>query len=196
MEGETTLAQDLCARLCHDLVGPLGTVTGALDMLEDDPEAAELARDAATDLRRRLKFWRAACGGISDTLALSELSGLLDGMLAGGRASLALKGMGTEEALPAPVAQMLLVAALLVGDALPRGGVVTLSREGEGLLLHPSGRAVAWPAPLLTVLRGEPALGPREVPAAMLGRLTVASRWRMLVVPHEGEEALILSPAA
>ena len=61
-DGGLTLAQDLCARLCHDLVGPLGTMANAVEMVGDDPDAAELAREAAASLRAKLQLWRAACG--------------------------------------------------------------------------------------------------------------------------------------
>ncbi|MBC9179916.1 hypothetical protein, partial [Pseudoroseomonas ludipueritiae] len=85
-----SLAQDLCARLCHDLVGPLGTVAGAVEMVGDDPEAAELAREAALSLRGRLQLWRAACGAGTGPMKPPDMAALLEGNLAGGRASLAL----------------------------------------------------------------------------------------------------------
>ncbi|WP_235035418.1 histidine phosphotransferase family protein, partial [Roseomonas sp. 18066] len=127
MDAEAMLAQDLCARLCHDLVGPLGTVAGAIDLLAEEPEAGELARDAAAELRRRLKFWRAACGAGTGPLAVAEVEALLEGMLAGGRATLDIAALPANAALPAPVAQLLLVAAMLAGEALPRGGVVQVT---------------------------------------------------------------------
>ncbi|WP_161600768.1 histidine phosphotransferase family protein [Teichococcus oryzae] len=193
MDLETTLAQDLCARLCHDLVGPLGTVAGALDMLGEDPEAADLARDAAGEIRRRLKFWRAACGGGGSAVAVPELAGLLDGMLAGGRARLELRTLAEDEPIPSPVAQMLLMAALLAGEALPRGGTVALTQEAEGYTLRPEGRVVNWPAALLAVLEGQPAQGPRELPAGMLRRHADAAGWTMELAVREG--VLRLRPA-
>lgn len=195
MDTDMALAQDLCARLCHDLVGPLGTVSGALDMLAEDGEAAELARDAATETRRRLKFWRAACGGGTEGMALSEVAGLLDGMLAGGRARLTLEGLPPEEELPAPLAQLLLVAAMLAGEALPRGGTVRLTRMGEGMDLRPEGRVVAWPAGLSAALAGAPEGGPREVLRAMLPRLAAAAGWRAALGEGEGAPPLRLRPA-
>jgi histidine phosphotransferase ChpT len=71
------LAQDLCARLCHDLAGPLGTIAGAVDMVADDPEAAELARDAANNLRARLQLWRAAIGAGTGPLTAVDVAALL-----------------------------------------------------------------------------------------------------------------------
>ncbi|MCQ4160690.1 histidine phosphotransferase family protein, partial [Roseomonas sp. GC11] len=156
MEAEAALAQDLCARLCHDLVGPLGTVAGAIDLLAEDPEAAELARDAAAVLRRRLKFWRAACGAGTGPLSLQEVQALLEGMLAGGRATLQPESLPESEVLGAAEAQLLLSGAMLAGEALPRGGVVRLRRGGGGsLVLQPEGRSAAWP-PVLAALLAAP----------------------------------------
>ena len=53
------LAQAVCTRLCHDLGGPAGALGGALEMLGEAPdEAAELARDAARIIERRLREFR------------------------------------------------------------------------------------------------------------------------------------------
>jgi len=206
MDTDMALTQDLCARLCHDLVGPLGTVIGAIDMLGEDAEAAELAREAAAEMRRRLKFWRAACGGGTGTMAVSELAGLLEGMLAGGRARLALEGLPLEEELPAALAQLLLVSAMLAGEALPRGGTVRLARVGKGMDLLPEGRSVAWPPCLVEALAGASAGapvgapievgaaggGPRAVLAAMLPRLALSAGWRVALALEAAVPALRL----
>ncbi|WP_419899587.1 histidine phosphotransferase family protein [Roseomonas sp. USHLN139] len=204
MDAEAMLAQDLCARLCHDLVGPLGTVAGAIDLLAEEPEAGELARDAAAELRRRLKFWRAACGAGTGPLALSEVAGLVDGLLAGGRARLDLGQLPAEAALPAPVAQLLLVAAMLGGEALPRGGTVQVGAAPggweAGLRLCPAGRQARWPASLAPVLQGEGQGGPREVLARMLRRLAAAAGWSVQLaapadaVGDDAAPALLLWP--
>jgi histidine phosphotransferase ChpT len=202
MDAEAMLAQDLCARLCHDLVGPLGTVAGAIDLLAEEPEAGELARDAAAEMRRRLKFWRAACGAGTGPLALAEVAGLLEGMLAGGRAALELGGLEPGEALPAPQAQLLLVAAMLAGEALPRGGTVQVAAgaggwKRGGLLLRPVGRQAGWPAALAGVLGGEGPGGSREVLARMLLRLAGLAGWSAVLQPAPAGEAaavLLLRP--
>jgi histidine phosphotransferase ChpT len=60
---DMALAQDLAARLCHDLAGCAGTVAGLLDIARDPGEAAEAlaaAREAAGHLLR-LRLTQAAC---------------------------------------------------------------------------------------------------------------------------------------
>jgi len=193
METEASLAQDLCARLCHDLVGPLGTVAGALDMLADDPEAAELARDAAAEIRRRLKFWRAACGGGTGPIAGSEILALSEGLVAGGRARLELVALSPEEVFPPAVAQMVMLAIMLTGEALPRGGVVRLERSGAALALAADGRIVAWPAGLAAALDGA-AGGPREAMATLLLRLARETGWTVALAKPGQPAGLQLLP--
>ncbi|MBO1074036.1 histidine phosphotransferase family protein [Roseomonas marmotae] len=189
MEADLTLAQDLCARLCHDLVGPLGTMAGAVEMAGDDPEAGDLAREAASSLRARLQLWRAACGAGTGPMSPPELAALLEGNLAGGRATLALE-VPPERIFPSALAQLLLVAAMLGGEALPRGGVVRLRPHGTGLELRPEGRVLAWPPSLAAALAGEAAEGPRAVLAPILLRLAGAAGWQARLEP----EALTLRP--
>jgi histidine phosphotransferase ChpT len=188
-EAELMLAQDLCARLCHDLVGPLGTVAGAVEMVGDDPEAAELARDAAASLRGRLQLWRAAGGAGTGPMTPADIRTLLEGNLAGGRATADLDPLPAE-AFPAPVAQLLLVGAMLGGEALPRGGVVRLLPRDGGILIQPEGRVLAWPAALASALAGHPVEGPRAVLAPLLARLAHAAGWQARLEA----ESLLLQP--
>jgi histidine phosphotransferase ChpT len=62
MPHQFRLAQLICARLCHDLVGPAGTVEGALSLVgtAGADEAMEVARDALASLRARLALFHAA----------------------------------------------------------------------------------------------------------------------------------------
>ncbi|MBP0444901.1 hypothetical protein J8J14_08900 [Roseomonas sp. SSH11] len=168
---DLALAQDLCARICHDLGGPLGALSGALDLVEAAPdEALSVARDGADAMRRRLRLWRAAAGAGTGPLGREDLAGLLDGTLANGRVRTDLSGLpGTP--LPEALAQAVLVAAMLGGEALPRGGVVHLAGDETGLAIWPEGRNAAWPTALTAVLAGTPPGGPREVLAPLLARV-------------------------
>ena len=61
------LAELLCARLCHDLSGPLGALIGVLEVARDkqpDSEALALAEETAVQLAQRLKLLRAAGAGM------------------------------------------------------------------------------------------------------------------------------------
>jgi histidine phosphotransferase ChpT len=182
MTDAVTLAQDACAKLCHDLGGAVGTIAGALDFAADDPEAMALAVEAAGVLRRRLVLWRAALGGASE-MSAGEAAGLVsDGLLAGGRTRLEVAPEAGAVALDGQGAQLLLLALAVGAEALPRGGTLRLAAFDGGLAVIPDGPNASWPAALPAALRGEPMAGPRAVIASYLGALLAGSGWRADVV--------------
>lgn len=197
MNLDLLFAQDLCARLCHDLGGPLGTVAAATDLLEEEPDAADLAREAAAVLRGRLEFWRAACGGGTGPMRLDAIGDLLTGVLAGGRARLSVENLPPDRVLDAMATQLLLVAAMLAGEGLPRGGRVRLEAAGvAGLVLWPEGGQAAWSAGLAEALAGQPRPGPRDVLSAILPRLAQRAGWIPHLITTPQGPRLLLSPAA
>ncbi len=182
------VAQDLCARLCHDLVGPFGTLAGALEML-DDPEAADLAREAAAGLRARLQWWRAACGAGTGPATPAEIAELLEGVL-NGRVTADLSGLVQDQPCPAAVAQLLLVAGVLGAEALPRGGVVRIEGTGGVVSVRPEGRVLSWPSALTAALEGQAVEGPRAVLGPVLVQLATLAGWRIRLA----DDALVLRP--
>lgn len=170
-----TLAQDLSARICHDIGGPLGALSGALDLAEIEPvEALSVARDGATAMRLRLRLWRAVAGAGAGPLGRSGLAELLDGALSSGRVKADLSGL-PEEPMPAALAQAALAAVMLGSEALPRGGTVHLAGEAAGLAVWPEGRNASWPRALTAVLAGGEVDGPRDVIAPLLLHLAAAA---------------------
>jgi histidine phosphotransferase ChpT len=148
------LAQLVCARMCHDLGGPVGTVDGALGLLpSDEEEALSVAREAAEVLRRRLRLYRAAWGAGLGDLGIGEVLDLTEGLLSGGRARVSAEGIEPGHVLPEALAQVLLNALILAGEALPRGGVVRLGAAPDGgFVLLPQGQGAAWPAGLAAAI--------------------------------------------
>src|SRR3954463_10802414 len=64
MSPPSRLAQLLAARLCHDLSGAVGSLSGTLDLVgQGDPEMLSLSRETATALRQRLRLYTVAGGG-------------------------------------------------------------------------------------------------------------------------------------
>ncbi|MFN7635122.1 MAG: histidine phosphotransferase family protein [Acetobacteraceae bacterium] len=190
---ELTLAQDLAARVCHDLGGAVGIVAGMLDLVGDaDGEALADAREGAAELRRRLLLWRAATGG-AGPLALSDLSDLSKGQLAGGRATLSLK---SAPPLSAESGQILLLAAMVAAEALPRGGTVEIASESGEVLVLPDGPLVRWPAALLALLSGQAVeAGPRSVLPRLFLLLARAHGWDIDVLTGNGAGApMVLRP--
>ncbi len=151
------LAQAICTRLCHDLGGPAGALSGALDLL-DGPgdDALDVARDAARIMDRRIRFYRAAVGAGCGDCRLDEMAQLAEGLTLGRRAQVDLTDLEPNVVLPAHVAQALLLAMWVAVDALPRGGTVRVGGDMEGgFSVWPDGQAAAWPASLAAGIGGE-----------------------------------------
>ncbi|MBK1660462.1 histidine phosphotransferase family protein, partial [Paracraurococcus ruber] len=175
MRMDTQLARLLAARLCHDLGGVTGTLTGTLDLVQGpQDEMLGLAQEAAAGLRDRLRLYAAAWGGTTGDAEAAALARLLEASPASPRVRFDLGPLSPGRALPAVLVPVLLNAGLLAAEALPRGGLVMLSGGAEdGIEVRPEGRDAAWPAGLQALLRGGTlpvALqeGPRRVVAPFL----------------------------
>ena len=207
---DTSLAHTLCARLCHDLGGAVGGLTGTLDLLQSaDAEMLALARETGVALRQRLRLFAAAWGGPAAEHDAAGLATLLLGAPASPRVQFDLDGLAPGAPLPAALVPIALNAALLAAEALPRGGTVRLSGTARaGLVVQPRPKPApgnagtpAWPAPLPALLAGTPpeavlAAGPRQVVAPLLLLLLAAPGWHARLGPGDGTAPppLLLGP--
>ena len=170
--GGLMLAQALCARLCHELGGTIGSLMTVQEMgAGGGAEAEAIARDAVETLRRRLNLFRALSGGSSDLLP-DGLADCLTGALGHGKVRLDLTSLAPGAMVPAPLVPTILAAILLAAEALPRGGAVELAGDPAGeLAIIPIGPAVRWCDALTSLLsRGGtvPDITPRHVLAHVL----------------------------
>jgi histidine phosphotransferase ChpT len=177
-----TLASVLCARICHDLAGSLGALSGMLDILAEqpgpEPETLDIARACARELSDRLRLLRAAWGAESEA---GDLAALLPGLPGAARLRVDLSRLATADCLATTrlCASLLLLAA----SALPRGGAIVLAGTPRHLSLRIEGPRAAWPAALSATTLAATTLaatnlatttqastappGPREVGATM-----------------------------
>lgn len=130
---EIEFAALLVSRVCHDLVGPLGAVVNGMEVLEDerDPamraDAIKLVTMSADQALARIQFMRIAFGAAGSSgaeLDLSEIGRLVAGLLEGGKVR--LEWNVPRVYWPKDWAKLLMNAALLASDCLPRGGVVNV----------------------------------------------------------------------
>jgi histidine phosphotransferase ChpT len=140
------LAGALAARLCHDLAGPLGTVSGALDLAERaDAEALALAREATTDLAHRLRLYRACWAEGAGPGSVAELAALAQG-LAHRRVRLDVGGLPGQARMRPEFGRVVLNALLLAAEGMPRGGTVALQGDPElDVAVTLNGPGAAWP---------------------------------------------------
>lgn len=148
------VAQLLCSRLCHDLVGPAGAVNAGLELLDEDVGAdagaafALMARSAnlVTD---RLAFFRIAFGfGGAAAVSTAEVRRLAAAWLADSNVALDWQsepGAGDPfSILPPAAAKLALTMVLMAVEALPRGGSLGIHLagldEGTGVALVARGQ--------------------------------------------------------
>lgn len=165
------LAQVICARLCHDLGGPTGALSGALDLLDGaGDDALEVARDAARILDRRLRFWRAAVAGATADLRTEDLVALCEGLTLGRRATLDASALRPDAVFAPGLAQAVMLASWAGVEALPRGGTVRMAGDPRTeVTIWPEGQGANWPQGLLGQLAGEaPVLEARAIVAPLL----------------------------
>lgn len=189
--GETIrLVELICARLCHDLGGLIGTVANALDMVTEDTvhdnEVLAFASSAANALTQRLRLMRTAWGPEGDSIKLSGVVRLVTQALAARRVSLDAGTLQPDCEFPPPVGRVVLNLIVLACDCLPRGGVIMLLGEPADLLVRISGPVAAWPPGFTECMSSETA-----ALAALTNALSVQMPLTALFARHGG---LRLSP--
>lgn len=157
--GETVrLVELICARLCHDLGGLIGTVGNALDMLSEDAansgdEVLAFANSANKALTQRLRLMRTAWGPEVETLTLPALLRMTTPPLSVRRIGVDSRALPSDCVFSAPMARVLLNLILLAGDCLPKGGTIVLLGEPADLLLRIDGPGAAWPPGFVACMR-------------------------------------------
>jgi len=205
---DTLLANLLCSRLCHDLVGPVGAIGNGLEILADE-EDAEMRRQAlellsfsAEEATRRLRFYRlafGAAGGGEIPLSLGEARDAARGLLTGGKVALdwpdAAMPVG---APPKKVAVRLLLNLIQLGaEALPRGGrvAVQLNRGASGVAMTvvASGVTAVLSQTTAGALNGSIGLvelDPRAAQAYYTRRLAIDAGAQVAVMQTDGQVVL------
>jgi histidine phosphotransferase ChpT len=160
--GETIrLVELICARLCHDLGGLIGTLGNAVDMVADeegrDSEVMAFAMSASRALTQRLRLMRAAWGPETDTMTVPALLALAGPPMAARRIDLKTTALSPGCRFAPATSRIVLNLILLAGDGLPRGGMITLAGEAADLFIRIDGPGAAWPSGLVSCMHDEAA---------------------------------------
>lgn len=199
------LAELLCARLCHDLISPVGALGNGLELLAAEPvvgrDDLRLLEDSARAAQAALAFFRLAFGPGGDgstSVAAATVARTARDHLQRPRLELSLPETGSD--LPRPVARLALVLLLVGTTAAPVGGTVALappSIDPLALVVTVTGRRVGLGEETVARLRDPsaplPTL-PREVHLALLPRLAARHGARVDVIA--GEDRLAISVSA
>jgi histidine phosphotransferase ChpT len=166
----------MVSRVCHDLVGPMGAVINGLEVLEDerDPamreEAIKLISSSATQALARIQFMRIAFGAAGSAgaeLDLGEIGRLIAGLLEGGK--IKLEWQAPHAYWGKDWAKLLMNAALLGADSLPRGGTVVVTAgddpKAPTFKVVATGLAARLSEDVAQILKGEQIQGPVDARA-------------------------------
>ena len=160
----------LNARLCHELVSPVGAINNGVELLgEDDPDfvrdAIQLIGQSARKAGQRLQFYRFAYGTSGGASGIVQGSGreLAEGLFEGGK----VRTDWSPEAATLPAEWQRLACNMLVlaAEVLPRGGTASVRVLGAGVSgidVMAEGETVNIPAELRGTLE----------PAASVDQLT------------------------
>src|SRR5690242_19130569 len=155
----------LNARLCHELVSPVGVINNGVELLgEDDPyfvrDAIQLIGQSARKAGQRLQFYRFAYGTAGSASGAAQGSGreLADGLFEG--AKVRCDWSGEAATLPPEWQRLACNMLVLAAEVLPRGGIVAvrvLGAGASGIEVTAEGESINVGAELRAAL--EPAVG-------------------------------------
>jgi histidine phosphotransferase ChpT len=143
----------LNARLCHELVSPIGAINNGVALLDDDDpdfvrDAIKLIGQSARKAGQRLQFYRFAYGTTTSSSGSAAGNGgeLAAGLLEGGKVRCEWASEATT--LPADWQRLACNMLVLAAEVLPRGGTVLvrplhggasgIEVEAEGESVNPS----------------------------------------------------------
>jgi len=133
------LAALLCSRVCHDLISPVGAIVNGLEVLEEEKDEAtkqfalDLIKKSSRTASAKLQFCRIAFGAAGSAGAqidLGDAETIARGFLEDDKTKLA---WNLPRALLAKNRVKLLLNMLVIaGQAIPRGGKLTVDPIGTG----------------------------------------------------------------
>lgn len=141
----------LNARLCHELISPVGAINNGVELMAEEDADADFQRDAmklvATSAKtagHRLNFYRFAYGSGRGSTGKDAVLGLLEGSKAKAAWSDAVS------ALPLEWQRLACNMVVLAAEALPRGGTIQImpGEGGKGVVVNGGGDSVNLTAEL------------------------------------------------
>lgn len=156
------LAALLCSRVCHDVISPVGAIANGLELI-DDPEMDEetketalaMVRSSARTAAAKLKFCRIAFGAAGSAGALIDMGEA--GEIAKafvGEEKVKLDWLAPRENRPKQQVKLVLNMLLMAMAGIPRGGVVTVSVDGDSFTARAQGDRAKVPEAIAQVVDG------------------------------------------
>jgi len=159
------LAALLCSRVCHDLISPVGAIVNGLEVLDEESDeetktfALDLIRKSARTASARLQFCRiafGAAGSVGAELDLGDAENIARGFIEDDKTKLVWNL--PRVLLPKNRVKLLLNMLIAAGQAIPRGGTLTVDATGSadamGFRISAAGLNTRVPQALPPLLAG------------------------------------------
>ena len=195
------LAALLCSRVCHDVISPVGAIANGLELF-DDPEmdaetkatALDMIRSSARTAGAKLKFCRiafGAAGSAGSQIDLGEAGEVAKAFV--GDQKVRLDWLAPRENRPKQEVKLLLNMVLLGISGIPRGGVVTVSVDGQSFAVRAAGDRAKISEPLSDVLLDKADLATLDARLVQpyYAKLLASSAGLNLVMQLDGEDVLV-----
>jgi histidine phosphotransferase ChpT len=145
MQVEFRVLELLASRLCHELISPVGAINNGIELLTDGDagflrDAIALIGQSGRRAAARLQFYRFAYGAGGVGGGAPEAKTLVSAMLDGGKVR--CDWPAALDALAPEWQKLACNLMLLAAEAIPRGGTVTLARDGAGVAATAAGDPV------------------------------------------------------
>ena len=130
----------LASKICHDLISPVGAISNGVEILEEmgadaGDDVTSLISFSAEQANAKLRTMRLAygIGGSDESIKVEDVHALFGDFISGEKRlsqdwdPYADIGIAPKKGL----AKMLILSLLLVIDALPKGGVLSIESDGK-----------------------------------------------------------------
>ncbi len=199
------LASQLCSRLCHDMLSPVGALSNGLELLADeqDPQMRqrcfELLEQSARTSAAKLKYFRLAYGaggGFGEQVSVEEPKAVIETLAADAK-RITLGWQIEAPTLSKTAAKVMLNLAHIGLDALVRGGTLDIGVEeredATEIVIRAAGTKIAFDPQIGEALSGK--LDPEELtgrtaPAHLLS--LIAQRAGGMIQTHADAGTLLL----
>ena len=201
MTVELRVMELLNARLCHELISPVGAINNGVELVAEEDVDADFQRDAmkliassAKTAGHRLNFYRFAYGSGRGSTGKDAALGLLE--------SGKVRADWQDSASALPVEWQLLACNMIViaAEVLPRGGTLKIEagEGGTGIVVNAGGDSVNLTAELRAALTDGAdidALTARTVHGYYTARVAESLDARLeLAAPSAGKVVLTAKP--
>jgi len=203
---DVDLAALLCSRVCHDIISPVGAITNGLEVLDDEDDesmkeiALDLVRRSAKTAGAKLQFCRMAFGASGSAGAhidVTEAEQVARAFV--GDEKVQLEWNAPRETRPKSQVKLLLNMMLVAMAGIPRGGVVSVSLEGELFSAIAVGDHAKLPEKPAQLLRGEVAaedIDPRLVQVYYMMRIADQLGYEVEMTYEERKVSVVARPKA